>query len=470
MSGPIPTARRGGKLGGAMTAHLVARRLVGTRQWRRWLLVTVEAVVALNAVGGAVWGLAAAEDVPREWLEGTPFDSYLVPSLILLVAVGGGMGAAAAAHLVNHRLAPEISLVAGATLMGWIAVQVLLIAPNGGVSWLQPAMFAAGGLVATLGWQLRDARAASDVRRTHTHTETALALGLAGIGAGLAVVAVLGPLATGLVDYHVTETLRNQTIGLDAVSLVLVAPLAVLAAVLVRRRHTAGPALALAVGSYTSYMFVQYILGPEYERLPGNNELLFPLALALFVCGWLVVLAAWVTIDVERLPPTPRRDRLVARVALPVLGFLAFVRYLPALADWMSSRPEDAGYLAGPTFAWTIALLDLGVVLPVTVAVCVGLDRREPWARKALYAVVGWFGLVGPAVAAMAITMYLNDDPNGGAGAAAFMTLLGLVFAALAVVVFLPLLRRDSTGGEQRAPMTAAPSAASGHTVGRQSR
>ena len=141
-----------------MTAHLVPRRLVRALQPRRWLLVTIEAVVALNAVGGAYWGLAGAEDVPRKWLAGTPFDSYVVPSLILLVAVGGGMGAAATAQLVHHNLAPEASLGAGLTLMGWILVQVLLIAPNGGVSWLQPAMFAAGGLVAALGWQLRNAR------------------------------------------------------------------------------------------------------------------------------------------------------------------------------------------------------------------------------------------------------------------------------------------------------------------------
>ena len=50
-------------------------------------------------------------------------------------------------------------------------------------------------------------------------------LGLMAIGVGLATVAVLGPLAAGVVDYHVTETLRNQTIGLDAVSLLVVAPL-----------------------------------------------------------------------------------------------------------------------------------------------------------------------------------------------------------------------------------------------------
>lgn len=92
----------------------------------------------------------------------------------------------------------------------------------------------------------------------------------------------------GVVDYHVTETLRNQLTGLDAVSVLVVAPLAIVTALLVWRDHVAGPPLALGIGAYASYMFVQYILGPEYERLPGDNELLFPLYLFLFALGWIV--------------------------------------------------------------------------------------------------------------------------------------------------------------------------------------
>jgi hypothetical protein len=269
-----------------------------------------------------------------------------------------------------------------------------------------------------------------------------LAVGLLVIGFGLAAVSLLGPMASSIVDYRVTETLRNQTIGLDLVSLFLVAPLAVLAAVLVLRGHVAGPALALGIGAYTSYMFVQYILGPDYVELPGNNERLFPLALLLFAAGWVVALAAWHAFDVGRVPTSRRRERMIGRVVLPVLAFLAFFRYLPALADWMSATPEDEGYLAGPSFSWAIAMLDLGVFLPATVIACVGLVREWRWAQKALYLVVGWFGLVGVAVASMAITMYLNDDSNASVNSAVFMTVLGLAFAALALWVFRPLFQR----------------------------
>jgi hypothetical protein len=274
-----------------------------------------------------------------------------------------------------------------------------------------------------------------------THRSPWLALGLILIGVGLAAVALLGPAATQLVDYRVGETLRNQTIGLDAVSLFGVAPLALIAAVLVLRGQVAGPALALGIGAYTSYMFVQYILGPDYGNLPGNNERLFPLCLLLFAGGWIVALAAWHALAVERIPTSRRRDWLIGRFVLPVSAFLAFFRYLPALADWMSSAPEDKSYLAGPSFSWAIAMLDLGVFLPATVAACVGLVRDAPWSHRALYTVVGWFGLVGVAVAAMAITMYVNDDPNASGSNAVLMSSLGLAFVALAVWVYRPLFR-----------------------------
>jgi hypothetical protein len=264
-----------------------------------------------------------------------------------------------------------------------------------------------------------------------------LASGLVATAVGLTLVSLLGPFVFGAVEYHVTETLRNQTIGLDAVSLLVVAPLSLLAALLVLRRHAAGATLGLGIGAYTSYMFVQYTLGPEYERLPGNNERLFPLYLVLFALGWGVALASWRAVEHDG--QTPQRDRVLGRVVLPLLAFFAFSRYLPALADWMSATPEDKGYLAGPTFAWAIAMLDLGIFLPATVAACVGLVRGAAWAPRALYLVVGWFGLVGPAVAAMALTMYINDDPNASGGATVFMTALGLGFVLLALYLYRPL-------------------------------
>ncbi|MBP8726756.1 MAG: hypothetical protein JPMHGGIA_00699 [Saprospiraceae bacterium] len=55
----------------------------------RMLLGALLAIEALLAFGGAFYGLSGADGVPLEWLRGSPFKTYLVPSLILLIAVGG---------------------------------------------------------------------------------------------------------------------------------------------------------------------------------------------------------------------------------------------------------------------------------------------------------------------------------------------------------------------------------------------
>jgi hypothetical protein len=282
------------------------------------------------------------------------------------------------------------------------------------------------------------ATARGEPRLTHGR----LGLGLLALAAGLAVNSLLGPLAAEAFELPITETLRNQMIGLDAVSLLLVAPLAAAAGLLALRGRVLGQALALGIGAYAAYMSVQYALGPEFGDLPGDSQRLFPLYLVLFVLGWIAALEAWNGIDADPLPSSRRRDLAVGRFVLPVLALLAFFRYLPALADAMSASPRDEGYLAGPTFFWAIALMDLGIFLPATVAACYGLVRGTAWAQKALYLVAGWFGLVGPAVAGMAIAMYVNDDPVVSGANVVLMTVLGALFVALALVVYLPLVRR----------------------------
>lgn len=51
---------------------------------RTLMLTGLHGIVALNAAGGGIYGLTGAPDVPAAWLQGTPFTSHLVPSLILL--------------------------------------------------------------------------------------------------------------------------------------------------------------------------------------------------------------------------------------------------------------------------------------------------------------------------------------------------------------------------------------------------
>lgn len=107
----------------------------------RLTMGTLAAVCAVNALGGGVYGLMGAEAVPREWLSGTPFHDYLVPSLVLLSVVGGAFSLGALAAFRHWAHGWRWSALAGAVVLGWLAVQVALI---GYVSWLQPVMAGAG--------------------------------------------------------------------------------------------------------------------------------------------------------------------------------------------------------------------------------------------------------------------------------------------------------------------------------------
>lgn len=124
-----------------------ARSTRGARGGLRTVLALLLFFLALNAFAGGVYGLSGARGVPVEWLEGSPFDTYVVPSLFLFVVIGGVCLAAAVALSMKARVARSLATSAGVLLIVWIVAQVTMV---GFVSWLQPAVAAAGLLVALL--------------------------------------------------------------------------------------------------------------------------------------------------------------------------------------------------------------------------------------------------------------------------------------------------------------------------------
>jgi hypothetical protein len=118
----------------------------------RYGLGVLLAFVALNALGGGYYGMAGAQGVPAKWLDGSPFSSYFVPSLILFVVVGGSFLVASIAVFAGWRLGRAAAVGAALIAFGWLAVQVAII---GYVSWMQPTTAAAALLVLLLASRLR---------------------------------------------------------------------------------------------------------------------------------------------------------------------------------------------------------------------------------------------------------------------------------------------------------------------------
>ncbi len=131
-------------------AGLVTTVRAPIRRSRRALtapLAALEGVIAASAAAGAVYGLSGAPGVRRSWLDGSPFDSYVIPSIVLLVVVGGSAATALTATLLRRRSAPTLAVTAGAILVAWIAVEMVWIP----FSPLQPACAVAGLAMIVLG-------------------------------------------------------------------------------------------------------------------------------------------------------------------------------------------------------------------------------------------------------------------------------------------------------------------------------
>lgn len=121
----------------------------------RYILGALLGFAALNAFAGGCYGLAGAKGIPTAWLHGSPFRDYFVPSVVLVVLVGGSFLVATVAVFARWRHDRMFAIGATAVLLAWLAVEVAII---GYVSWMQPATASGGLLALVLAWQLPPGR------------------------------------------------------------------------------------------------------------------------------------------------------------------------------------------------------------------------------------------------------------------------------------------------------------------------
>src|SRR5687768_10066629 len=98
----------------------------------RYTLSALLFLIALNAFAGGYYGMAGAKNIPTEWLKGSPFQTYFIPSLILFLCVGGSSLIAAIAVFKNRPTSRVSSFISGIITLCWLSVQIAII---GYVSW-----------------------------------------------------------------------------------------------------------------------------------------------------------------------------------------------------------------------------------------------------------------------------------------------------------------------------------------------
>jgi hypothetical protein len=90
----------------------------GDRDPLRYPLGVLLLFSALNALGGGSYGmLGGAKGIPLEWLAGSPFRDYFIPSLILFAVVGGSTLLAGIAVLARWPMARRLTRRG----LGWAA-------------------------------------------------------------------------------------------------------------------------------------------------------------------------------------------------------------------------------------------------------------------------------------------------------------------------------------------------------------
>jgi hypothetical protein len=93
--------------------------------------LVLEVLLSIGALGGGLVLMIAPRGeimpLPLTALAGSPFDTYLVPGLILFGVLGLGPLVAARLAWRRHRLAPTAALVVGVGLLIWVAVEVAII-------------------------------------------------------------------------------------------------------------------------------------------------------------------------------------------------------------------------------------------------------------------------------------------------------------------------------------------------------
>lgn len=115
---------------------------------QRFLLAALCLFVGLTAIGGGIMLVlhpdGSAMNATTELLRHSPFSTFLIPGLLLLFVVGLSNAIAGVLVAFNARLGPYVALLAGAALLGWIVVQVIMVRPH---HWLQLVYLATAILI-----------------------------------------------------------------------------------------------------------------------------------------------------------------------------------------------------------------------------------------------------------------------------------------------------------------------------------
>ncbi len=258
---------------------------------------------------------------------------------------------------------------------------------------------------------------------------TAAAIGITGRGSGATAQAtsILGEAFTYVTDgVYANNAVRvvAEGVGWDALTLFLAAPALVVAAWFVARGSVRGRLAALGLLGYLAYQYLMYAMFWAIGPLFPLFVLLYPSA--LLGVAWLVA-----TIDARDLergvrPGFPRRT--LAGFAA-VMSLLLVAMWVPRIVAGIAGDPVGANLLGTPTL--TVQALDLGLVVPLSLATAVLVWRRH----RAGFVLGALFTVKAVTMAGAIVAMLVSAWIVEGAAEVVPLALFGAATAFAGVLV-----------------------------------
>jgi hypothetical protein len=117
------------------------------KRYRRTALIIFNSLLALTSIAGGIGLLLELNAPPKELLKGSPFPSYVIPGLALLILVGGSAAAATVTLILNHRRSKFFVLLAALAIIIFEVLEIIIIGSPEGVARNLQVLYLAVGLV-----------------------------------------------------------------------------------------------------------------------------------------------------------------------------------------------------------------------------------------------------------------------------------------------------------------------------------
>lgn len=143
---------------------MAARRRPGTA-------IALTLLVLIQAIGGIPAGLGMVLDpidnigMPLDTLQGSPFDDFLIPGLILMIVLGVLPLIVFFGLILRYRWSWWLSLAVGGGLVIWIATEVALLGYLPGIGVALQIIFGAIGIAILVLTLVRPTRRYFGIRR-----------------------------------------------------------------------------------------------------------------------------------------------------------------------------------------------------------------------------------------------------------------------------------------------------------------